>query len=32
MDAHARPLRAFAVAWIGDLPQQGHHAQFFQQR
>ena len=22
MDAHARPLCAFAVAWIGDLPQQ----------
>ena len=31
VDAHAGPLRALAVAWIGDLPKQGDHAQLFQQ-
>ena len=31
VDAHAGPLRALAVARIGDLPKQGDHAQLFQQ-
>ena len=31
VDAHAGLLRALAVARIGDLPKQGHHAQLLQQ-
>jgi hypothetical protein len=31
VDAHAGPLRALAVARIGDLPKQGDHAQLLQQ-
>ena len=31
VDAHPGPLRALAVAGIGDLPQQRDHAQFLQQ-
>jgi hypothetical protein len=31
MDAHARPLRAFAIARIGDLPEERHHAQLLQE-
>ncbi len=30
VDAHAGPLRAFAIARIGDLPEEGHHAQLLQ--
>lgn len=31
VDAHARPLRALAVARIGDLPKHGDHAQLLEQ-
>jgi hypothetical protein len=31
VDTHAGPLRALAVARIGDLPKQGDHAQLLQQ-
>ena len=31
VDAHAGPLRALAVARLGDLPKQGDHAQLLEQ-
>ena len=31
VDTHGGPLRALAVARIGDLSKQGHHAQLLQQ-
>jgi len=31
VDAHAGPFRALAIARIGDLPEQGHHAQLLQE-
>src|SRR6201982_1025811 len=31
VDAHACPLRAFAIARIGDLPKERHHAQLLQE-
>ena len=30
VDAHTCPLRAFAIARIGDLPKERHHAQLLQ--